>query len=87
MSAPSITDPFFRELYNRLIEEIDSRVSTLASGGAFTHGGIGIDAIATALNYQKQVAHIAALQQVIALGVELDHDRYGKRGVNTEDDF
>lgn len=88
MSGPVITDPFFKQLYNRLAEEVDSRINTLASGGAFTHGNIGIDAIATALNYQKQVSYIEALQQVISLGIELDHERYGggtKR--NTDDEF
>jgi hypothetical protein len=41
-------------------------------------------AIATAMNYQKAVSYIEALQAVIELGIELDHDRYGGKR-KTED--
>ena len=86
--APNITDPLFRILYNRLAEEIDKRGSVLISGGALgiSEKGFGIDATATALNYQKGVAYIEALQSVIDLVVEIDHDRYGKRSKDTNGD-
>jgi hypothetical protein len=83
--APTITDPLFRVLYNRLAEEIDKRGSVLISGGALgiSEKGFGVDATATALNYQKAVAYIEALQSVTDLIVEIDHDRYG--GKRNED--
>ena len=87
MVAPSITDPFFRKLYNKLAEEIDNRGNVLISGGALAYGnGTGIDATTTAMNYQKAVSYIEALQAVIELGVEIDHDRYGKRGADNGDE-
>jgi hypothetical protein len=87
MVAPTITDPFFRQLYNRLAEEIDSRVNACASGAAltFTVNG-GVDTTATAMNYQKAVSYIEALQAVIELGIELDHDRYGNRAKESGDE-
>ena len=83
--AHNITDPLFRILYNRLLEEIDKRGSVLISGGALgiSEKGFGIDAIATAMNYQKAVSYIEALQSVIDVVVEIDHDRYG--GKRNED--
>jgi hypothetical protein len=84
MVVPSIVDPFFRQMYQKLAEEIEARSNTLVSGGAFIHGNIGVDAIATAMNYQKAVSYIEALQAVIELGIELDHERYGSKR-KTED--
>ena len=81
------TDPFFRQLYNRLAEEIDSRGATLIRGSALAFGeGVGVDAITTAMNYQKQVSYIEALQSVLELGLQLDQDRYGKRTTNDGDE-
>lgn len=78
MATPNITDPFFRALYNRLAEEIDSRVNALASGSALVLGEkTGLDPQSIALKYQEQVAYIQALQAVIQLGIEIDYDRYG----------
>ena len=80
MVAPAITDPFFRTLHSKLADEINSRVSALAAGSAITLGkDVGIDAVATAINYQKAVSYIEALQQVIELCVEIDHERYGRK--------
>lgn len=80
MAAPTITDPFFRKLYNRLAEDLDNRVNALARGSALAQGEKpGLDAVTTAMKYQEQVSYIQALQAVIELGVEIDHDHYGKR--------
>jgi hypothetical protein len=81
MNVPSITDPLFRQLYNRLMEEIDKRGSVLISGGALglSEKGFGVDAVATALSYQKAVAYIEALQSVIGLMVEIDTERYKRK--------
>ena len=78
-----ITDPLFRILYSRLSEELESRVRALASGSALIHGkDIGIDAVATAVNYQKAVSYIEALEQVIELGIQIDHERYQSKDQN-----
>ena len=79
MVAPNITDPFFKQLYNRLAEEIDKRASVLIDGSALSYSEKGtIDIQATAMKYQKDISYIEALQAVIQLGLELDHERYGK---------
>ena len=81
------TDPFFRQLYNRLAEEIDSRGSALIRGAALTFGeGVGVDAMTTAMNYQKQVSYIQALQDIIELGLQFDKDRYGSRTTDDGDE-
>jgi hypothetical protein len=88
MVAPNITDPFFKQLYFRLIEEVDKRAHVLIDGGAFSFSEKGtIDIDATALKYQKDVSYIEALQQVIQLGLQIDHERYdGKRGTDNDGD-
>lgn len=76
----NITDPLFRALYNKISEEIENRVSSLAGGAALIPAnGLGLDAITTAIKYQEQVSYIAALQFVIEIGLELDRDKYGVR--------
>lgn len=88
MVAPNITDPFFKKLYNRLVEDLDNRVNSLAKGSALTIGEKGsVDIEATAMKYQAAVAHIDALQQVIELGIEIDHDHYGKREKDQTGDY
>jgi len=75
-----ITDPFFKSLYNKLAVEIEKRSELLITGGALMHGnGIGVDPTATAMKYQEAVSYIKALHDVIELGLDLDHDRYGNR--------
>ena len=82
-----ITDPFFRQLYKNLAEDIDNRVNALAKGAAFIIGANGnIDAMATALKYQYYVAYMEAMQSVIELGLELDHERFGTRNKNNTGD-
>ena len=87
MVAVSISDPLLRQLYSRLAEEIDKRGSVLIAGGALgiSEKGFGVDAIATALSYQKAVSYIEALQSVIEVLVEIDHERYGKRDKNGDE--
>lgn len=85
MVAPSIVDPFFRQLYNQLAGELDSRVTNLARGSALVLGAhSGLDAITTAMKYQEAVAYIQAIQFVIDLGIEIDNERYGTK--NKEND-
>lgn len=83
----NIIDPFFRKLYGRIAEDIDNRVNALSKGAAFITGNQGnVDALATALKYQYYTAYIEAMQEVIKLGIELDHDRYGTRNNNNTGD-
>lgn len=80
MAAPTIIDPFFRQLYNRIVEDLDSRVNALARGSALVLGEkTGLDPNTIAMKYQAVVAHIAALQEVIDLGIEIDRERYGTK--------
>lgn len=86
MVAPSISDPFFKQLYARLADELDSRVDALARGSALIPtSGLGLDAITTALKYQEAVSYIAALQAVMELGLQFDKERYGRRPTNGDD--
>jgi hypothetical protein len=76
----NLTDPLFRQLYQRLAEDIDNRVNGLSQGSALILGDTGnIDATATALKYQYHVAYISAMQAIVGLMIEIDHDRYGKK--------
>ena len=85
MPGPTITDPFFRTLYQRLVEEIDKRSAVLVDGGSLTFSDKGvIDINATAMKYQKDISYLEALHQVLNLGIQLDHDQYGVR--TKEDD-
>jgi hypothetical protein len=78
--AVILTDPFFRQLYTKLVEEIEKRSDLLISGGALMHNnGIGVDPTATAMKYQEAVSYIRALNDIIELGISLEHDRYGNR--------
>ena len=85
MPAPSITDPLFRILYAKISDEIDNRVNGLARGSALILGAnTGLDINTTAMKYQAAVAYIEALQSVLELGLEIDRERYGKRGPDDE---
>ena len=87
MAEYSISDPFFRQLALKLIEEIDNRSASLVDGGALIHGTIGIDAAATAVRYQGQVSYIEALKFALDLGAELDKNQYrGRTPINDGDD-
>lgn len=83
----SISDPFFRNMYQRLAEELENRKHVLAGGSALSIGEDGrIDAIATALKYKGDVVYIECLQAVIELGLGLDREQYGGRKQNDGDD-
>ena len=81
-----ITDPFFRQLYKKLAEELESRINALASGSAISHGDEGhVDAIATAMRYRADTSYIQALQEVIGLGKQIDHQVHG--GPRIDEDY
>lgn len=75
-----ITDPFFKQLYEKLQQEIEARVHALASGNSMTHGDNGVmSSEGTALRYASDVSHIRALQDVVGLGISIDKDIYGSK--------
>jgi hypothetical protein len=81
-----VSDPFFRKMLPKLEEELNDRVNNLARGSALVIGErVGIDIANTAMNYQKSIAYIEALQNVIELGCEMDRDQYGHRSKNSID--
>jgi len=81
----NISDPFFRQLHQRLAEEIENRAEAIINGSLVCVGN-GIDL--TGIKYREAVAYIQALQQVIELGLQIDHDRYGgPRNKNDGEDF
>lgn len=85
MSGPVVTDPFFRALYTKLVEDLDNRVTSLARGGALILGAnTGLDAVTTAMKYQAAVSYIEALQAVIDVGLEIDRERYGVKTKNND---
>jgi hypothetical protein len=74
-----ISDPFFRQMFQKLAEEIDRRSESLSTGSALINAkGIGVDVYSTAMKYQASVSYIEALKFVIELGLEMDLERYGK---------
>jgi len=86
--APRVTDPFFKKLHIRLLEEIDKRASSLINGGAFVRGdkGLLVDPINTASKYEKDVAVIKAYQDIIELGLEIDREMFGTKHIEDGDD-
>lgn len=85
MSGPVLSDPFFRQLYSKLAEELDDRVNALARGSALILGAnTGIDAVTTAMKYQSAISYIEALQNVIELGIQLDREKYGVKTKNND---
>lgn len=84
---PTITDPFFRQLYSKLAEELENRKVMIASGGSLTLGeGAGVDIAATAMKYKGDVSYIEALQFVIELGFDIDREIYGTRKAQVDGD-
>jgi hypothetical protein len=81
---PNIISPFFRQLYNILVEDIENRSQALIDGGCINIGD-GLDI--TGIKYRESIAYIQALKQVIQLGLQLDHDQYGIRNKNDGEDF
>lgn len=82
-----VSDPFLRKLLPKLEEELNDRVNNLARGSALVIGErVGIDIANTAMNYQKSIAYIEALQNVIELSISIDRDQYGTRSKNTDGD-
>ena len=81
------TDPALRQLYKQLVADLESRVSALSQGAAISHVDHGyIDAVATAVRYKSDVAHIQAIQQVIDLCEQIDRQAYGATKNNEDEE-
>lgn len=74
MVAQDITDPFHRQLYMELTEEIARRTEQLASGSALL---IVNDTGTIAEKYAAQVSYIKALYSVLERCKEIETERYG----------
>ena len=74
--TPDLVDPFHRQLYGVISEDIARRVSRLATGSASAI----IDGVTTvAENYAAQVSYIQALNDILAKCQEIEVERYGGR--------
>lgn len=84
-----ITDPFFKQLYTRLVEELDNRVVSLSENGAAVRGdqGLLLDPFNTAMKYQIDVAVIKAYRDVIELGFEIDRENHGGKANKDNGDY
>lgn len=74
--ADSIIDPFHRDLYGALTEEIDKRMTALASGSAVK---VAEDTTSTAEKYAAQTSYIQALTDVLEKCKDVELARYGAR--------
>lgn len=83
-----ISDPFFRQLHARIIEEVNKRVDALVQGGSIVRGdkGLLLDPVNTATKYQVDVAVIKTYQDIIELGFEIDREVFGVKHNNDGDD-
>lgn len=72
----TIINPFFRDLYDRLAPVIDQRMVGLANGSAKQIVG-SPESVAEA--YSRECAYIQALNDVIEICAELEHNRHGNR--------
>jgi len=88
MPGYRISDPFFRQLYSRLEEDLQARKEILSNGGSTIRGASGmlVDVANTALRYSESVAYIQALQKVIDLGIEIDQQIYGTASSQNDGD-
>lgn len=72
----TIINPFFAELYDRLAPEIDRRIVMLAQGSAKRiEGSPGTVAEA----YADQCAYIRAMNDVLQICADLEHNIHGNR--------
>jgi hypothetical protein len=76
MAMPDLIDPFHRQLYGQLSEEIANRTAQLAAGSA---AKIVDGATTVAENYAAQVSYLIALNRVLDLCQEIEIERYGGR--------
>lgn len=76
MSTPNIIDPFHRNLYRVLSEDIDRRMVELASGSAASIQGA---AETVAEKYAGQVSYIRALNDVLERCKAIELEQYGAR--------
>lgn len=78
---PNITDPFFVKLFEQLQEMRNDRIGAIIDGRSNVRGneGLTLDAINTAIKYNKDVAVIETLNEVIELGLRIDYEQFGTR--------
>ena len=72
----TIIDPFFRALFDELAPEIDKRMVALADGSAQQIAG---STKTVPELYAEQVATIQALNNVLDICTNIEHNRHGNR--------
>lgn len=73
----TIIDPFFKALYDRIVPEIDNRMVVLASGGAQRFSSESRETTAEA--YAREVGYIAALEAMVGVCAQIEHEAHGNR--------
>lgn len=74
LDDPTITDPFFRALYNRIAPEIDRRMVQLAAGSARQIVG---SPETVGESYARQVAYIEGMNEVLKVGRDIQTEMQG----------
>jgi hypothetical protein len=74
LEAPDLIDPFHRQLYGVLTEEISRRMTQLALGSAARTGSASVEE-----NYAAQTTYIKALNNILDKCQEIETERYGGR--------
>lgn len=80
MSDSAILDPFHRELYKRIEEELQRRQVQLSTGSAFALAG---DVRSTGEKYSEQVAYVNALLTVLEFCQEIEQERHQLNTLHT----
>lgn len=86
MPLDTIIDPFHREFYTRVAEELETRKNNLSKGSAaltqYEHPNVTV-----AERYAAGVSYIQALNDVLSIAAEIEQRRYSNvRSQNDEDD-
>jgi hypothetical protein len=69
MDIPSIIDPFHKSLYVVIIDEIQKRSETLASGLAKSHE-----------DYREKVGYLNGLKDALRMCHQVEETTYGSKG-------
>jgi hypothetical protein len=72
----SIIDPFHRSLHIVVAEKIDTRMRLLAAGKSLDFA-----------DYKQQVGYLEALNDVLDICQELEHERYGAKPVASRKEY
>lgn len=85
---PNISDPFFRKLHEQLLEMRNDRIGAIIDGRSNVNSneGLLIDPVNTTIKYNKDLAVLQTLDDVIELGLKLDYEIFGTRQNQTKEE-